>query len=227
MDEFAPGIWLQDGEAVNWYGMPYTTRMTIVPLRDNELWIHSPCKLTPDLSRVIQRLGQPRWLIAPNKLHHLYLDQWQSAFPDAELFAAPGLAQKRKDLTFTAQLGSKPESAWSSELDQLIFRGSPVMQEVVFFHRRSATVIVTDLVENFSPDHFRGWRNTVAKLSGIVSPNGKTPIDWRLTFAFHKKAARQSLEQMLDWRPENLVLAHGECVKGEATDFLKRSFSWI
>lgn len=227
MYEFSQGVWLHEGATVSWFGMPYSTRMTVIPLDGESLWVHSPCKMSPQLLADIQKLGSPRWLIAPNKIHHLYLAEWQNAFPDAELFAAPGLAEKRRDLDFNAELGHEPDEAWVNEIDQLIFGGSRVMQEVVFFHRKSSTVIMTDLIENFSPDHFKGIKKTLAKLTGIVSPNGKTPLDWRLSFAFGKKEAKQSLEQILRWQPENLVLAHGECIKGNAAEFIKRSFSWV
>ena len=58
-------------------------------------------------------------------------------YPDALSYAAPGLLKKRADIEFDAELSDSSEDAWAGEIDQTIFRGSPVMEEVVFFHIRN------------------------------------------------------------------------------------------
>jgi hypothetical protein len=137
------------------------------------------------------------------------------------------LAEKRGDIAFDAQLETGAPEAWVGEIDQTIFCGSPAMEEVVFFHQASKTLILGDLIENFPQGHFTGSRKLLAKAAGILSPNGKTPLDWRLTFTFGKTAARESLQEMLAWNPDNVVMAHGECIEGNGTQALRRSFSWL
>lgn len=220
-------IWIVDGDVVPWFGMPYTTRTTVVRLSGDRLWIHSPGAITESLKRELDSLGDVGYLISPNKIHHLYLSDWQSLYPDALLFASPGLADKRQDITFDQQLSDYPDSEWAAEIDQLIFRGSPIMEEVVFFHRQSKTLILTDLIENFPENHFKGIKKVLAKLSGIVSPRGKTPIDWRISFLMGKSKARACFQRMLAWEPQRIVIAHGECIFSDATKFLKESFSWL
>ncbi|GAK88043.1 hypothetical protein JCM19238_5653 [Vibrio ponticus] len=72
----------------------------------------------------------------------------------------------------------------------MLFTGSAVMQESVFFHQASRTLIVTDLIENFAPQHFSPLQRNIAKVVGILAPNGKMPLDWRLTFQFNKAEAK-------------------------------------
>ena len=71
------------------------------------------------------------------------------------------------------------------------------MQETVFFHRPSRTLILADLIENFETNKFASclWAN-IMKLTGISSPDGKAPADWRATFK-DKTTARESLAQIL------------------------------
>ena len=71
------------------------------------------------------------------------------------------------------------------------------MQECVFYHKVSGTLIVTDLIENFSGQNFNNWQRVVAKGVGILAPNGKTPLDWRLSFVFGKSDARKHLARIL------------------------------
>ena len=47
-------------------------------------------------------LGAVTYLIAPNRLHHLFVQEWQQAFPGALLHVAPSLETKREDLVIEA-----------------------------------------------------------------------------------------------------------------------------
>ncbi len=228
LNQIGDEIWIHEGNTVNFYGIPFPTRMTVVRLKDGSLWIHSPNKLNDALKREISDLGIVKYLIAPNKLHHLFLHEWIKAFPNALKYASPGLSRKRKDIQFDWELTDKAEKEWRAELEQVIFRGSPAMEEVVFYHKSSKTLILTDLIENFNPSTLNWWQRAIANFAGIVHPNGKMPIDWRASFMFgDKNKARQSLNAMLSWMPQNIVLAHGECIFGNGTEFLAQSFSWL
>ena len=220
-------IWISDGDAVQWFGMPYTTRMTVIRLTDGRLWVHSPGKICDGLLEEIKTLGMVSYLISPNKIHHLFMKDWVDAFPQAQSYASPGLREKRKDIVFDKDLSFVAEPEWAEEINQIIFKGSSVMEEVVFFHKKTQTLILTDLIENFSPDHFSGYKKILAILTGIISPNGKTPIDWRLSFIFGKKQARKSLAIMMGWNPQKIIISHGECIYSDAIKFLERSFAWV
>ena len=80
-------IWIADGPLVRFHylGMhlPFTTRMTLVRLRDGALWVHSPIALTPRLRLEVEALGPVRYLIAPNTFHYAFLIAWLTAYPDA------------------------------------------------------------------------------------------------------------------------------------------------
>lgn len=227
LNQLAENIWVVDGGAVPFFGLPYMTRMTIIRLENNDLFIHSPVKADSELISQVSEIGNVRFLISPNKIHHLFLQDWAKIFPDAKIYASPGLRDKRKDINFTADLKDSPEPEWQNEIDQLIFKGSRVMQEVVFFHKPSKTLILTDLIENFDENYFSGFKGLIAKLSGIVAPNGKTPIDWRMSFFFGKKQARECFEIILAWQPERIIVAHGKNIEINAVDFLKKSFKWL
>ncbi len=220
-------IWVYDGDTVNFHGFPFSTRMTVIQLRNGSLWIHSPEKLNKALKEELAELGKVEYLISPNKLHHLFLSEWLSVYPDAKCYAASGLAQKRHDINFTKQLTNSSEKEWEDEIEQIIFQGSPLMEEVVFFHVSSKTLILTDLIENFNSTAFNWWQKPIAWLTGILSPNGKTPIDWRLSFLFGKAKARVTFDKMLDWKPANIIISHGECIIGNGSEFLIKSFRWL
>ena len=143
-------------------------------------------------------------------------------------YSAPGLAKKRQDIKFSTELSECPDSEWSQEIDQIIFRGSPAMEEIVFYHKVSRTLILTDLIENLDPQTLNWWQRGLARLAGILYPHGKTPLDWRLTFQLgSKEQARASFSSIMDWDIENVILSHGKCVFGCGREFVSKSFSWL
>ena len=142
-----------EGENVSFFGIPYPTRSVIARLENGDLWVWSPVKLTADLRAEVDRLGSVRHLVSPNKLHHLYLQEWKAAYPGASLWGPQSTIKKRSDLSFREALKDGPPPEWLPDIDQAWFRGSFAMDEIVFLHRPSATAIIADLIQTFS-DHF-------------------------------------------------------------------------
>ncbi len=128
-------------------GVEVGCRMTVVRLSGGRLLLHSPVRPDEALRREVDALGQVRWVIAPNRFHHLFAGDWLAAYPSAEGYAAPGLAKKRPDVRFAGVLGDEP-AGWGDEVSQVAWRGSPALNEVAFLHQPSRTLIVADLVHN-------------------------------------------------------------------------------
>jgi hypothetical protein len=226
LEPFGPGLYVADGPEVSFLRVPYPTRMVVARLGDGSAWVWSPIRLTPELAAAVEAVGPVRNLVSPNKIHHLFLDAWARRWPEARLFAPPGLAARRPDLRFHAELGDVPDAAWEGDLDQVVFRGSLFMEEVVFFHRPSRTAIVGDLVQRFDAAGLRGWRRWVMRLDGLVGERGSTPREWRASF-LRRGPARAARERLLSWQPEGLVIAHGACVREGAGAVLARALSWL
>jgi hypothetical protein len=226
LTEVGHNIWIAEGGSVRFLGVPYPTRMTVVRLVGGSLWIHSPIALDKGLAAKVDSLGAVRYLVSPNKLHHLFIGDWAKSWPEARTYASPGLTTRRKDLRFDSELGDDPDPAWASEIDQVIFRGSFAMEEAVFFHRASRTLIVTDLIQKFDPESLAWPQRLLMKLDGLLGPDGSTPREWRLTF-WNRKAARRALRQALDWNPERIILAHGTWVRTHGSEALQRSLRWL
>lgn len=224
--EVARDIWIVEGENVRFVGISYPTRMTVVRLRDGGLWIYSPIRSSRELRSELESLGTPRCIVSPNKLHHLFLGEWAESWPEASLYAPPGLAKRRKDLVFHAELGDETDPAWAVDIDQVVFRGSFAMEEVVFFHRHSATLIVADLIQKFDPATLPWPQRMVMKADGLVGKNGSTPREWRLSF-WNRAATRKALAKAIAWNPERIVLAHGDWVRAGGREALRASMRWL
>lgn len=223
-------VWIADGRPVRFYGMPFPTRMTVVRLGGGRLWVHSPVALDDDLARRVAALGPVEHLVAPNWLHYVHLPEWQGAFPDAQSWGAPGVVERaasrgvRLHIDHTLSDTAPPD--WAGEIDQKLVRGSPVHKEAVFFHRPSATLILTDLIENFELARLPFWMRPLARLAGVAAPHGGMPRDMAWTFRNGRAELREAVEWMLDRHPQRVILAHGRWFRTDGKAALRRALGW-
>ena len=67
-------------------------------------------------------------------------------------------------------------------IDTLPVHGS-YMSEIVFFHRSSRTLVLTDMIENFKSQKLGLVARVLTWLGGAQHPDGRMPRDMRLTSA--------------------------------------------
>ncbi|WP_260839148.1 DUF4336 domain-containing protein, partial [Methylomonas koyamae] len=148
-----------------------TTRSTFVRLANGEVWVHSPILPAPELIGAIAEIGPVKHVIAPNKSHHLFFLPFLQACRDAQGYIAPGLAEKRPDLAGFPIIPSAEGATWAAELDSLFIEGLPVINETVWLHKQSGTLILTDLLFCFGKDHALLAR-LAARLLGVYGRLG-------------------------------------------------------
>ncbi len=217
-------IWVAE-QPLSFFGLRLGSRMTVVRLSDGGLWLHSPIALDDDLRAEVEALGEVRYVVAPNKYHHLSVGDWKGAFPEAVLCAAPGLARKRKDLAIDATLSDAPEEGWQDDLAQVHITANSTFMETVFLHRASGTVISADLALNFQgSDHaatrFYLWR---------AGTRGKVTLSRMLrpTWTFNRGTNRKAVDRILAWDFDRLVVGHGAVVETGARDTLAKGYRWL
>jgi hypothetical protein len=229
----ADDVWIVDGPIIRfgprWLKMPFPTRMTIIRAEGRSLFIHSPTPLTPELKAAVAGLGDPRWIIGPNRIHYWWIPDWYAAYGDAEVYLAPRIREQAKGrIDFaTKELGGASGYPWDGAIATLPVPGS-YMTEFEFFHERSRTLILTDLIENFEPKKLTTWwMRWLTRFGGVQDPDGKMPRDMRFTFRSHKAELRRAVETMIAWQPARAILAHGRWYQDNAEAELRRAFRGV
>jgi hypothetical protein len=226
LDAFGQDIWLASGPVVAVAGFRYPTRMAVIRLSHSKLFIWSPVALSNDLREAIDALGEVGWLIAPNTLHDLFLTEWQRAYPAAAIYAPPGLREKRKDLRFSRDLSNGSATPWPGEIEYAVVDGNLITTEAVFFHAGSRTVLFTDLIQQFNPGWFTGWRSVIARMDGLVTAEPRVPRKFRYAF-FARGRARSALTRIAAWPADQMVMAHGSPIQKDAQAVVRRAFKWL
>jgi hypothetical protein len=226
MRELAPRLWVVE-TPLQVFGLECGRRMTVVQLAGGGLWLHSPAPLTDQLLASLEALGEPQFVVASSAIHgHRFMEQYRDAYPNIKLIAGPGLDRRRKDLAFDAVLGSAPDPGWSDDLDQVVFLGG-FIPEVLFFHRGSRTLVVADLVQKVEPGDptlslaSRLWWRLYGVYGSLTTDRVR-----RITTR-NRRAASRSLEQILAWDFDRVILGHGEMIETGGRAAFTRAMSWL
>jgi len=224
MIERSEGLWTID-HPLRVGPMPVGTRTTLVRLASGGLAIHSPGPLGDGIRDEIEKRGRVAALVAPNCLHHLFLSENADAWPEAKIFLAPGLHTKLGDLPAAETLGETVPEAWSGVLDQLLIEGAPRMGEVAFLHRASRTLLLTDLVFNIRarPSGLARW---IMAVNGMVGHFGPSRVA-RTLFFRDRRALRTSVDRILGWDFDRVIMSHGEVVESGGRSLLEEAFAFL
>jgi hypothetical protein len=107
-----PGIYTADRPFL-WNGIDVMGRAAIVELPCNDatattnkpdLWVHSPIALDGPLQKALDQLGIVKYVVSPNYEHVKYAAQWARAYPDATIWACPGLAAREPGVPWTGEI---------------------------------------------------------------------------------------------------------------------------
>lgn len=227
LQPFGQAIWTMDGDDVHMFGvLPFTTRMIVIRLASGGLWVHSPVAPTSERRRAIDALGPVEHLVAPNKIHSLGIEPWKAHYPSAKVWASPAFSQRHPDIAIDEALATGAETSWSGEIDHCVIEGHAVLDEVVFLHKPSKTLIITDLIQKHDAASETWFWRGVKRLNGIWGKSGGVPRDVKLSIR-DRAAFRRSLGRVLDWDFDNLTVAHGHCLQGGAKEDVARAFGWI
>lgn len=224
LTELDENLWTAESSH-RFLGVDFGGRMTVIRLKRGELFVHSPVRLARHLQNELNALGDVKYVAAPNKFHHLYVGDYVKAYLEAKFYASPGLSEKRNDIRFDGFLSDTADPAWKGEIAQHLFRGMPAVNEVVFLHVASGTVIFSDLIFNFSNDLSEGQK-IFARLIGAY----KKPAVSRMSkyfFIRDRGKARESAEAILSWKFDRVLLAHKDAVPAGGQDAVRNAFDFL
>jgi len=215
MLEIAPGVHTTD-RSLRFLGLEVGTRMTVLQLSGG-LLIHSPVDIPPES---LTDLGDPRWVLAPNKLHHLFVGPWSEAGLDT--WACRGLPEKRPDVRFTGvvETGTHP---FGPDVEVVALSCFSFSNEVVLFHKPSKTLLVTDLLFNLSPA--APWPTRAAMWCACAYPGCSSSLLERV--GMNRALARQELGAILEFDFERIILSHGDVVQSEARQAFAHAYRWL
>lgn len=197
--------------------------MTAIRLPDGGLLLHSPVPLINADLAALDELGPVRCIVAPNKFHHLYVADYRSMYPDARLYAAPGLREKQPALGVDTVLDGAAPDEWGGAVEPHWFRGIPRVEEVVLFHQDSRTLLLADLA--FNVVEARGIAKLAFRLAGAYGSFGPSRMLKRMVR--DRDAARASRDAVLAWDFDRVIVSHGVVLQSRGQRLFRAGWSWL
>jgi hypothetical protein len=124
---------------------------------------------------------------------------------------------------FGAVLDDEPPPQWAGQIDQHVFRGTPIMNEVVFFHAPTP-----------HPAAHRPRLQRRAPMPGrarfflrLVNARGFGPHRIIRFGVRDRVAARASLERILQWDFDRITVTHGDVLESGGHAALQAAFDWL
>ena len=213
-----PGLWTQS-YPLSMLGGHQGRVCTVVRLGSGRLIVHSTAPFSAADSAAIRALGTPGWLVDSMLRHDTFSQEGRAAFPDLPYLVPEGFANASA-LRAQPILPAPPE--WAGEVEVLRIDGMPKVDEHVFFHVPSRTLIVADLVFNFAPT--TGWTSFMRRaLMGV-----KHQPDAARLYPLQVKdraAYDRSIEKLFAWDFDNIITGHKEPVLGHAKPLLREALA--
>lgn len=220
LQPYGEDIWAVRAPLSIW-GINVSTQMTVIRLADQSLILISPIAIDTQLRQAIEALGTVKAIISSNNFHHLYAKDCLATFSDAQYYAPPGLNARIKDSPEAADLHALGDEYYLGELTSVRFCENHVADERVFFHPKSQSLIVTDLLMNFSGDLSFATR-IFTTLMGLNS--GLAMSRMQRSFIKDMQQARQSLQTILSWDFQQILIPHNSNVTEQAKQQATRAF---
>ncbi len=211
LTEFSEFIWTAY-HPLRLAGMEMGARSTIIRLPSERLVIVSPVPFDDDTATAIDELGEVDTIIAPNLMHYQYFNDACRRWPTARALVPPGLEDKVDVVDRAVAMGHR-----GSIEDALYWRaldGMPRIGEHAFIEPRNGVLILTDVAFHYR-DHPQWWLRLVMRINGTYNRFGPS----RLLRAFaidDKDALGRSLEALLDFDWDTIVVSHGEPIDNGA-----------
>lgn len=227
--EIDTNIWVAE-QPLRYFGLNVGTRMTVIRLANKELAVISPIQVDDTITSQLNELGHVSHIIAPNLFHYLFVSEFKKVYPEAILWAAPGLELKRPELPIDRIITSN-EHSFLDGIEYLLFEGLKTFvltefasfNECVFFHPATRTLILTDAAYYF--DESFPLPLTVQLMMRVLgSYRNLSPSFLEKVAIKDKEKVRQSVQKVLAWDMKRVIMAHGTIVEKDAQQKLRAGY---
>jgi hypothetical protein len=189
----------------------------------------SPIDIDATTISQLKEIGQVSHIIAPNCFHYLFAAKFKEIYPEATFWAAPGLAEKKPKLPIDRNITKDAKSfidgieyLFMDEFKTIVNNGFSPLNECVFFHIQSRSLILTDLAFNFD-ESFPFTTQLAMRTIGGWKTLSPSLIEKLATT--NKQKVRQAIAQILNWDFDRVIIAHGSIIETNGKERFKAGFA--
>jgi len=221
LQELAPGgLWV--GERPVWFsGVRMRARMTVVRLANGRLWVHSPCEPTAELCQELDALGEVSFLVVPNRYHHLRTPAMKERYPQAQVIGPVSARPRNPRLELDLVVDDGRLATFIPDFSAIALRGVPFLDETLFFHHRTQTLIGADLMMcACARDHWT-WRWSARVWGQYERYKAPPDVRWNTRGG---PLVRQSIAELAQLPLERILVAHSDPIEDRPMEQLREAW---
>ena len=216
-------IWVSERPV--WFsGVRLRARSTVLKLEDGGLLVHSPPEPTEEFCSVLRALGELRWIVVPNCFHHLGARATAARFASAKVVGPSSAMAHNAQLKLHMGLQDDAFLGAVKELDVIPLEGCPFLDETVFFHRPTGSLIGADIVMSACARDHWSWR-LAGRLTGCYE-KVRTPPDVRIKTKANDAAVR-SIDRMAALPLNRILVAHTDAIEDRPAEKLVEAWRFV
>ena len=217
----ADGVWALSYQFSN-MGMRISTRMTVIRLVDGSLFAHSAVPLSPAQKAALDELGPLRHIVAPSAMHHMFVPPLAQLYPQAQLYGTSGVLAKHPELPQMQRIPPDDVAPWAGQLQCLPVKGIPTLNETLWFHPASGSLIATDLLQC--------WQGPlslpVRMYLGLTGGHERLTVPRTVRLLVKDKAAVQACARQIESLPvQCVILLHNSIIDTQPMQRLREALS--
>lgn len=225
--EIDRNIWAAE-QPLRYFGLSVGTRMTVIRLENRELLVISPITLSNEIIDQLSHIGTVKHIVAPNLYHYFFAAEFKAHYQNATFWAVSGLKAKRPDLLIDRTIEAVTGSLWDG-IEHIRFDGFKTLgsggfeslNECVFFHADSHTLILTDTAFHFD-ESFPFLTRLASRATGDYK--SLSPSIFERIATIDKERVRDSIDKVMMWDFDRVIMAHGSIIEQRGREKLKKGY---
>ncbi|KAF9239306.1 hypothetical protein BU15DRAFT_74724 [Melanogaster broomeanus] len=228
--EVANGVWTFSRPFARYGVIRVGGRSTAIKLKDGGVWVLASTPLDDETRTKINELGNVRYIINPDAVHHLFLPEFKRAYPDAKVIGVADTIARMKDqaVPFDGLWGRDPSDTqygFEEDIKHCYFSGFR-NKDVAFLHVASRSLIEADLLFNLPATE------QYSKCSSWIPQAKLKPDSWA-----HQKviqgvtidveAMKRDARTVASWDFDRIIPCHGDVIERDGNKAWRDAYKFF
>ncbi|ATC65249.1 hypothetical protein CMV30_15525 [Nibricoccus aquaticus] len=220
LELIADDVWT-DHEPMRFAGLPLGRRVTAIRTQADEVVVFSPLSWSHARQAELEALGKVSLMVVPSRWHDRYFDQYMDKLPGCRFAGSAGVRANHESWNLVP-LESCAETL--REFEWYTLPGMPSVEETVFFHRPSRTLVLADVLFNLGLGETMTTR-LLFRLAGIGPSPGPSRLEKFLIR--DRRAFAEGWRRVLAWDVARIAVGHGQVIDREAKRVLREAYAYL
>lgn len=174
----------------------------------------------------LDELGQVKYIVNPDIVHHLYLPEFKKAYPEAKLIGVEETLHRSADKTlkFDGVWGRDPPDTkygFEDDIQSCFFSGFK-NKDVAFFHPESKTLVQADLL--FNLPCYEQYSKSKMPAFGNLKPSSWMHQKLVASLAADKEAMKRDATTVANWGFERIIPCHGDVIEKDGNKAWREAY---